>query len=69
LPFVRLDPARGGHARCGLGLSIVKRLVTSAGGSLNLANAPGGGLVVTMSFSADETLRADMRPVDASAIN
>ncbi|WP_321815291.1 MULTISPECIES: ATP-binding protein [unclassified Paraburkholderia] len=67
LPFVRLDPARGGHARCGLGLSIVKRLATSAGGSMNLSNAPGGGLVVTMSFHTDETLRADVRPRAASA--
>ncbi|WP_321945373.1 ATP-binding protein [Paraburkholderia sp. J10-1] len=52
LPFVRLDPARGGNASCGLGLAIVRRLVRTLGGTLTIANAPGGGLSVSMTFKA-----------------
>ncbi|MFS8935146.1 putative sensor histine kinase [Cupriavidus taiwanensis] len=52
LPFVRLDPARGGNAHSGLGLAIVDRLVRQAGGKLNLVNADGGGLRVEMQFGA-----------------
>ncbi|NUO87497.1 MAG: HAMP domain-containing protein [Cupriavidus sp.] len=52
LPFVRLDPARGGNAHSGLGLAIVDRLVRQAGGKLNLVNAEGGGLRVEMLFGA-----------------
>lgn len=52
LPFVRLDPARGGNAHSGLGLAIVDRLVRQAGGKLNLVNAEGGGLRVEMVFGA-----------------
>jgi two-component system osmolarity sensor histidine kinase EnvZ len=37
-PFVRLDPARGGSAHCGLGLAIVERLASRAGGSCLLSN-------------------------------
>jgi two-component system osmolarity sensor histidine kinase EnvZ len=50
LPFVRLDPARGGNAHSGLGLAIVDRLVRQAGGRLSLANAPTGGLRAEMVF-------------------
>ncbi len=50
LPFVRLDPARGGNAHSGLGLAIVDRLVRQAGGKLLLANRPEGGLRVQMVF-------------------
>ncbi|BDB23218.1 two-component sensor histidine kinase [Cupriavidus sp. TA19] len=50
LPFVRLDPARGGNAHSGLGLAIVDRLVRQAGGKLNLVNADGGGFRVEMVF-------------------
>ncbi|RDK07552.1 ATP-binding protein [Cupriavidus lacunae] len=52
LPFVRLDPARGGNAHSGLGLAIVDRLVRQAGGKLNLVNADGGGFRVEMLFGA-----------------
>ncbi|WP_321954077.1 ATP-binding protein [Paraburkholderia bannensis] len=52
LPFVRLDPARGGKGSCGLGLAIVRRLVRRLDGSLSIANAPAGGLVVSMIFKA-----------------
>ena len=50
LPFVRLDPARGGNAHSGLGLAIVDRLVRQAGGKLTLLNRPEGGLRVEMVF-------------------
>jgi signal transduction histidine kinase len=36
----------------GLGLAIVHRLVTSNGGTASLAETPGGGLTVTLSFPA-----------------
>lgn len=52
LPFVRLDPARGGNAHSGLGLAIVERLVRQAGGRLALSNAPDGGLRAEMVFPA-----------------
>jgi len=50
LPFVRLDPARGGNAHSGLGLAIVDRLVRQGGGRLALHNLPEGGLRVEMVF-------------------
>ncbi|WP_322045215.1 ATP-binding protein [Paraburkholderia sp. J67] len=50
LPFVRLDPARGGKAGCGLGLAIVRRLVRDLDGTLTIANGEVGGLTVSMIF-------------------
>ncbi len=50
LPFVRLDPARGGNAHSGLGLAIVDRLVRHAGGRLTITNREEGGLRVEMVF-------------------
>jgi two-component system osmolarity sensor histidine kinase EnvZ len=47
-PFVRLDASRGGEGHCGLGLSLVGRLVEGLGGSVRLATSPDGGLRVTM---------------------
>ena len=38
--------------RTGLGLAIVRRIVEGAGGTLELADAPGGGLDVCMTFPA-----------------
>jgi two-component system osmolarity sensor histidine kinase EnvZ len=49
-PFVRLDPARGGNAHCGLGLAIVERLTQRAGGRCRLSNAMTKGLQVEMHF-------------------
>ncbi|MFX7878629.1 HAMP domain-containing sensor histidine kinase, partial [Acinetobacter baumannii] len=53
-PFVRLDPARGGNAHCGLGLAIVDRLVRHLGGDLSIgpaaSDAPTPGFRVTMRF-------------------
>ncbi|RKP48666.1 ATP-binding protein [Pararobbsia silviterrae] len=47
-PFVRLDSSRGGEGHCGLGLAIVHRLTQQQGGECTFANAPDGGLVVTI---------------------
>lgn len=44
-PFVRLDAARGGSG-VGLGLTIAQRFAAGEGGSLTLAQAPAGGLLV-----------------------
>ncbi|HEV7184233.1 MAG TPA: HAMP domain-containing sensor histidine kinase [Leifsonia sp.] len=46
--FTRAEVSRTGHSGGGLGLSIVSALAGSAGGSVDLANAGGGGLVVTV---------------------
>ncbi|MDR2613763.1 MAG: HAMP domain-containing protein, partial [Candidatus Accumulibacter sp.] len=40
--FVQIDPARATRGSCGLGLAIVRRIVESVGGTLELADAPGG---------------------------
>ena len=45
-PFAQLEPARATDGSCGLGLAIVRRIVTGCGGELLLADAPGGGLEV-----------------------
>ncbi|KAA6133336.1 MULTISPECIES: ATP-binding protein [Cupriavidus] len=58
LPFVRLDPARGGNAHSGLGLAIVDRLVRQSGGRLTLANRPEGGLRVEMVFPFAQLAKA-----------
>ncbi|KAI3592523.1 Two-component system sensor histidine kinase [Cupriavidus sp. U2] len=50
MPFVRLDPARGGNAHSGLGLAIVDRLVRQGGGRLTISNRDEGGLRVEMVF-------------------
>lgn len=51
-PFVRLDVSRSGEAHCGLGLAIVNKLTQRHGGTLNLSNAEGGGLLATLRFAA-----------------
>ncbi|QBC32802.1 ATP-binding protein [Pandoraea sp. XY-2] len=47
-PFVRLDASRGGEGHCGLGLSLVARLVEGLGGAVRLERSPDGGLRVTL---------------------
>ena len=53
-PFVRLDPARGGNAHCGLGLAIVDKLTQQLGGRVSFSNRPTGGLQVTLMFPPDD---------------
>ena len=50
--FAQIDPARATGGSCGLGLAIVRRIVSSCGGEVALADAQGGGLAVAMSFPA-----------------
>lgn len=52
-PFVRLDPARGGNAHCGLGLAIVDKLTQELGGRVGFSNRPQGGLQVALIFPPD----------------
>lgn len=56
-PYVRLAADRGGAGHCGLGLAIVSRIARGLNAQLNLQNAPGGGLVVTLTWPAP-SLRA-----------
>ena len=65
-PFVRLDPARGGSAHCGLGLAIVERLASRAGGACLLSNGqhqPGaeGGVSDGIIDAAGSGLRVELR--------
>lgn len=46
-PFVQLDPARGGSG-VGLGLAIAQRFAQASNGSLELGEAPEGGLLVRL---------------------
>jgi two-component system osmolarity sensor histidine kinase EnvZ len=47
-PFSRLDASRGGKAHCGLGLVIAAKAAEAHGGTLELRNREGGGLVAEM---------------------
>ena len=47
-PFTRANEARSQASGAGLGLAIVDRFVTRAGGTWRLANRPQGGLAVTI---------------------
>ena len=50
-PFFRADPARRQNIPgAGLGLTIAHELVTRAGGSIEIVNRPGGGLLQTVSL-------------------
>jgi signal transduction histidine kinase len=45
-PFFRADPARRQDIPgAGLGMTIANEIVSRAGGSISIANRPGGGLV------------------------
>ncbi len=50
--FVQIDPARATDGSCGLGLAIVRRIVSGCGGEMTLEDVDGGGLSVVMSFPA-----------------
>ncbi len=49
-PFERLDDSRSLHGHCGLGLSIVNRLVRDMKGTLTIGNHPDGGLRVRVTL-------------------
>ncbi|GAB4354124.1 MAG: hypothetical protein Kow0026_12610 [Oricola sp.] len=50
-----IKPFKSGKAAgTGLGLSVVQRLVYSAGGKLNLDNSPGGGAAAVVTFPCEE---------------
>ncbi len=51
-PFVRADAARGSAGGAGLGLAIAWRFARQHGGTLLLADAPGGGLLATLALPA-----------------
>ena len=55
-PFVRGDAARARDTRgLGLGLAIVAQVAALHDGTLDLANADGGGLIATLMFPAQRT--------------
>lgn len=47
-PFTRLDAARGASGHCGLGLAVVQSIAEIHGGHVELADAPGGGLMASI---------------------
>ena len=50
-PFVRLEPSRSRHTGgSGLGLGIARHIVRAHGGDIGLDEAPGGGLLVTLTL-------------------
>jgi two-component system sensor histidine kinase MprB len=57
--FFRGANARG-RAGSGLGLAIVRQVVESHGGTVEAANAEGGGLVLMLTFPAVETALTDV---------
>lgn len=55
-PFVRLEASRSRDTGgTGLGLTIARALIEQSGGQVTLENAPGGGLVATVSLPVRET--------------
>jgi two-component system osmolarity sensor histidine kinase EnvZ len=56
--FAQVEPARATGGSCGLGLAIVRRIVASCGGTIRLADAPGGGLDVILDLPLAVTASA-----------
>jgi two-component system osmolarity sensor histidine kinase EnvZ len=50
--FGQIEPARATGGSCGLGLAIVRRIIAAGAGNLVLADAPEGGLLVTVRLPA-----------------
>ena len=57
--FYRSDEARGMQGS-GLGLAIVKQAAETHGGSVDAANAPGGGALLSVSFGPPLPLEAEV---------
>jgi len=58
-PFFRADPARRQNIPgAGLGLTIAYEIVTRAGGSIQIVNRPGGGLLQTVCLPEAPELEA-----------
>jgi two-component system osmolarity sensor histidine kinase EnvZ len=53
-PFAREDLARSAQGGAGLGLSIVERIAKDHGGTLGIANRPGGGTMATVTLPVTE---------------
>jgi signal transduction histidine kinase len=51
-PFAQLEPARATDGSCGLGLAIVRRIVSGCGGKLSLNDPPDGGLEAIVELPA-----------------
>jgi two-component system osmolarity sensor histidine kinase EnvZ len=79
-PFFRGDAARTAATGAGLGLAIVDKAVARMGGSLELANAPDGGLIAHLRLkrvasgrqgrnasTSDNTAAADTQPFAADS--
>jgi len=67
-PFSRGDTARTGGTGAGLGLSIIERLISPAGGRLRLLPREGGGLTARLDLPrARRTPRTNNAPQTASA--
>jgi signal transduction histidine kinase len=59
-PFQRLDPRRAHHKDGhGLGLSIVRAIVTAHQATLSARPLPGGGLAVSVVFALQDKMRSD----------
>jgi signal transduction histidine kinase len=56
--------ATGSPGGTGLGLAIVDRLVTANGGTVSLADTPGGGLTVTIELPLSPDRARSRRPAD-----
>lgn len=54
--FYRADESRGSDEHFGMGLAITKRIVTKLGGTLQLANRPEGGAIVSMTIPINKEL-------------
>ena len=57
-PFTRLEQARSGKGGSGLGLAIVDRIARHHGGSLELLEREGGGLIARVSLPLQESAAA-----------
>lgn len=54
--FYRADTSRNSSEHFGMGLAIARRIVTELGGTLQFANRPEGGAIVSMTIPTNENL-------------